>query len=204
MEEKIKELTNKEDFKEVYKVFSGPPYNEKYTDEELEEIFTEYQEKGYIYGAYNKGRCVGMIALERGAKESQPVKFFNKKVMYLADVAVLNEYRRRGLGNQLMIYGVIQSKALGFDKLYMRTLKEGSMSRGIALRIGFKEIPGVIQGVKKERTNGISETMQNIFLEIDLNNLNREALAQGIQMSNPKSKTEKGRCQNDEGGRDSR
>lgn len=204
MEEKIKELTNKEDFKEVYKVFSGPPYNEKYTDEELEEIFTEYQEKGYIYGAFNKGRCVGMIALERGAKESQPVKFADQKVMYLADVAVLNEYRRKGLGNQLMIYGVIQSKALGFDKLYMRTLEEGSMSRGIALRIGFKQIPGALQPVERERTNGTIETMQNIFLEIDLNNLNREALAQGIQMSTTKAKTERGRSQDDDDGRDSR
>ena len=204
MEEKIKELTNKEDFKEVYKVFSGPPYNEKYTDEELEEIFSEYKEKGYIYGAFNKGRCIGMIALERGAKESQPVKFSNEKVMYLADVAVLNEYRRKGLGNQLMIYGVIQSKRLGFDKLYMRTLEEGSMSRGIALRIGFKQIPGILQGVERERTNGTTEIMQNIFLEIDLNNLNREALAQGIQMSTPETKTERGICQNDRDGRDSR
>ena len=36
MKGKIKELTNVEDFKKVYMVFSGQPYNEKYTDEELE------------------------------------------------------------------------------------------------------------------------------------------------------------------------
>ena len=52
MKGKIKELTILEDFKKVYRVFSGPPYNEKYTEEELEDIFKEYQEKGYMYGAY--------------------------------------------------------------------------------------------------------------------------------------------------------
>ncbi len=182
MNGQIKELTDLEDFKKVYKVFSGPPYNEKYTEEELEEIFREYQEKGYMYGVYNKEECVGMIALERGVKENQPVNFLEEKVMYLADIAVLNNYRRKGLGNQLMLYGVMQSKALGYGKLYMRTLERGSMSYGIALKIGFKQIPNLFQNVEKERVNGQVETMQNIFLELDLNSLNKDTLKQGIQM----------------------
>ena len=82
MNGQIKELTNLEDFKKVYKVFSGPPYNEKYTEEELEEIFREYQEKGYMYGVYNNEECVGMIALERGIKENQPVNFLDENVIY--------------------------------------------------------------------------------------------------------------------------
>ena len=39
MKWKIKILNNLNDFKKVYRVFSEPPYNEKYTDEELENIF---------------------------------------------------------------------------------------------------------------------------------------------------------------------
>lgn len=191
MNGQIKELTNLEDFKKVYKVFSGPPYNEKYTEEELEEIFKEYQEKGYMYGAYNNEECVGMIALERGVKQDQPVNFRDKNVMYLADVAVLNNYRRKGLGNQLMLYGVIQSKMLGYEKLYMRTLERGSMSYGIALKIGFKQIPNLLQSVKKERVSGYVETMQNIFLEIDLNSLNRDTLKQGIEMVNSSKDSER-------------
>ncbi len=184
MRGKIKELNNLNDFKKVYRVFSGPPYNEKYTDEELEDIFLEYQEKGYMYGAYNDEGCIGLIALERGVKSNQPVKFQDEDVMYLADVAVLDNYRRKGLGNQLMIYGVMQSKLLGYRKLYMRTLEEGSMSYGIALRIGFKQIPNTFQSVERERINGTIETMQNIFLEIDLENLNKDALKQGIEILN--------------------
>ena len=192
MNGQIKELTDLEDFKKVYKVFSGPPYNEKYTEEELEEIFREYQEKGYIYGAYNNEECVGMIALERGAKTDQPVKFKEENIMYLADVAVLNDYRRKGLGNQLMLYGVMQSKALGYKKLYMRTLERGSMSYSIALKLGFKQIPNLLQSVQKERVNGQVETMQNIFLEIDLNSLNKDKLKQGIKMVSPSIDQERG------------
>lgn len=183
MNGKIKKLTNLDDFKNVYRVFSGPPYNEKYTEEELEEIFKEYQEKGYMYGAYNDKECVGMIALERGVKADQPVNFQNENVIYLADVAVLNNYRKKGLGNQLMIYGVMQSKSLGYGKIYMRTLERGSMSYGIALRIGFKQIPNIFQGVERERVDGSTETMQNIFLELDLNSLNIDNLKQGIKMA---------------------
>lgn len=191
MNSQIKELTNLEDFKKVYKVFSGPPYNEKYTEEELEEIFKEYQEKGYMYGAYNYDECVGLIALERGAKEDQPVNYQNEKVMYLADIAVLDNYRRKGLGNQLMLYGVMQSKVLGYDKMYMRTLEKGSMSYGIASKIGFKQIPNVFQEVERERTNGLIETMQNIFIEIDLNSLNKDNLKQGIKMVNSNQEQER-------------
>lgn len=184
MEGKIKNLDDLNDFKKVYRVFSGPPYNEKYTEEELENIFEEYNEKGYMYGVYVEEECVGLIALERGVKSNQPVKFQDENVMYLADVAVFDNYRRKGLGNQLMLYAVMQSKLLGYKRLYMRTLENGSMSYGIALRIGFKQIPNVLQSVERERTNGKTETMQNIFLEIDLENLNREALRQGIDMVN--------------------
>ena len=186
MREQIQELQKLEDFKRVYRVFSGPPYNEKYTEEELEEIFIQYQQTGYLYGAYTQDGCVGLIALERGRQEGHPVSFEGEKVMYLADVAVLGEYRRKGVGNQLMLYGVMQSKQLGYDRLYMRTLETGSMSYGIARRIGFQQIPGAQQGVERERVSGVSETMQNIFLEIDLRALKREDMKAGIQMASPK------------------
>ena len=45
-------------------------------------------------------------------------------------------------------------------------------------------LPNVFQSIERERTNGKTETMKNIFLEIDLENLNREVLRQGIDMVN--------------------
>lgn len=183
MECKIKEMTNDEleDFKKVYSVFSEAPYFEKYTDEEIKEIFTEYLENGNVYGAYFEENCVGLVALERGAKEEHPVKFENENVMYLADVAVLANCRNKRIGSQLMLYGVMQAKKMGFDKLYMRTLKKGSMSIQIARRIGFTDIQGIIQSVDRERTNGLKVSMDNVFLEIDLNELNKDKLRQELK-----------------------
>lgn len=181
MGSKVRENVSLEDFKRVYRVFSGPPYNEKYTDEELQEIFKEYQEKGYIYGVYSGEMCAGIIALERGSKKDQPVSFQEDETMYLADIAVLDKYRKTGLGTQLMLFGVMQSKVLGYKRIYMRTLENGSMSYGIARKIGFVPIEGVSQDVKRERVDGSISTVRNIFLELDLENLDRNVIKRGIQ-----------------------
>lgn len=181
MGSKVRENVSLEDFKRVYRVFSGPPYNEKYTDEELQEIFEEYQEKGYIYGVYSGEMCAGIIALERGSKKDQPVSFQEDETMYLADIAVLDRYRKTGLGTQLMLFGVMQSKVLGYKRIYMRTLENGSMSYGIARKIGFVPIEGVSQDVERERVDGSISTVRNIFLELDLENLDRNVIKRGIQ-----------------------
>lgn len=181
MESKVRENVSLEDFKKVYRVFSGPPYNEKYSDGELQEIFEEYQEKGYVYGVYSGDVCAGIIALERGSKKDQPVSFKDDETMYLADIAVLDKYRKTGLGTQLMLFGVMQSKVLGYKRIYMRTLENGSMSYGIARKIGFVPIEGVSQDVERERVDGSILTVRNIFLELDLESLNRDAIKRGIR-----------------------
>lgn len=79
----------------------------------------------------------------------------------------------------------MKSKALGYGRIYMRTLENGSMSYGIALRVGFKPIPGVYQSVEKERVNGKVESMQNIFLDLDLKSLNKDDLREGIKIVSP-------------------
>lgn len=178
---KIKEINELADFESVYQVFSEEPYNEKYTKEELQEIYEEYKEEGYMYGVYDEDKCLGLIALKNGAQEEHPVEFEEKRVMYLADIAVLDEYRRTGLGTELMLYGALQSKALGYQKLYMRTLREKSMSKGIATNIGFNQIPDVYQIVERERTDGNVTGVENIFLELDLDTLDSNIIRQTIE-----------------------
>lgn len=177
---KIKEVDKLTDFESVYQVFTEEPYNEKYTKEELQEIFEEYREEGYMYGVYDKDKCLGLIALKDGVEEEHPVEFEEERIMYLADIAVLDEYRRTGLGTELMIYGALQSKSLGYQKLYMRTLREKSMSKGIAGKIGFNQIQDVYQIVERERTDGNVTGIENIFLELDLEALDINIVRQAI------------------------
>lgn len=170
-----------EDFKNVYKVFSGAPYYEKYTEEEYKEIFDEYNRKGVIIGAYNEDECIGLIALEDGFKKEQGVDYSGRRVRYLADLAVLEKYRKLGLGTQLMIFGILDSKKDDYEIIYMRTLEEGkSMSYGIAKRVGFTVVPNLTQMVTRERMNGNIETVNNIFLEYDLERIDKKELKEKL------------------------
>lgn len=177
MESKITENVSYEDFKNIYKVFGEIPYEEKYTEEDFREIYREYMEKGKIYGAYVDGILRGIIAITYGAKKNQPISFNDKKVLYLSDVAVDKEYRKKGLGTKLMAYVIASGKLEGNNIIYMRTLKEGSMSASIARKLGFKKIPDVEQDVTTESIYGTSQTKKNIFLSMDLDMLSREDLS---------------------------
>lgn len=172
----INENVPYEDFKRVYKVFGEKPYEEKYTEEDFREIYDEYVSKGKIFGAYVQDKLVGIIAVTYGAKETQPVRFDGKKVLYLSDVAVDSEFRKRGLGTRLMAYVIATGKQEKFNNIYMRTLKEGSMSASIAKKLGFSLIEGVEQDVTTESIYGTSQTKKNIFLQIDLDSLDRKGL----------------------------
>lgn len=176
MENRITEKVPYEDFKRIYRVFGEKPYEEKYTEEDYKEIYDEYNQKGKIFGAYVDGSLVGIIAVTYGAKQNQPVNFGDRKVLYLSDVAVDSKYRRRGLGTRLMAYVIATGKQEGNDLIYMRTLKEGSMSASIAKKLGFKAINGVEQDVTTESIYGTSQTKRNIFLQIDLDGLNKNGL----------------------------
>ena len=102
--------------------------------------------------------------------------------------------RDEGFGISLMVYAVMQAKALGFDRLYMRTLEEKSMSKGIALAVGFNQIPEAIQMVEREIIDGSKKDTRNIFLEKDLKNLNKgdiEAIIQKVVSKKQKAKAKK-------------
>ena len=130
----LKELSDVNTFKEIYeKVFSDYPYFEKFTDEELEAYFKEYE--GGNFGAFKDGKCYGFVAIEEGIKPEHPVSFQEEKIAYLAELAVLKEQRNQRIGTQLMLYGIMQTKKLGYEKMYMRTLEDNSMSKKIALRL---------------------------------------------------------------------
>lgn len=69
---KIKEVDKLNDFENVYQVFTEEPYNEKYTKAELQEIFEEYRQKGYMYGVYDEDKCLGLIALKERCSRGTP------------------------------------------------------------------------------------------------------------------------------------
>ena len=186
MKSEIKKIESFEDFKNVYMVFSEKPYEEKYTEEDIREIYDDYLENGIINGAYLNGKCIGLIAILKGKRKGQPVEFDKEddEIAYLSDIAVIDKYRKLGVGTRLVIDALLNSKREGKKIMYMRTLEEGrSMSYGIARKVGFEVIPGVTQLVETTNIYDKKQVNNNIFLSIDLNSLNKDKIMSLIRYS---------------------
>ena len=91
-------------------------------------------------------------------------------VGYISDIAVLEEYRRRGYGTELMQYAIDQFKNKGDDYAYFRTLRFGSLSEPIGLKLGFETVykdngEMLIQNCSFPRINNcVPETEERKFL----------------------------------------
>ena len=153
---KIKAITpNKiEDFIKMYEVFKDQPYYEAWTENMIREEYEDLYKVGHIYGYYLDGECVGLITFRpMRLKDHHPVYYEHpEKVAYLADITVLQEHRKKGIGTGLMQYAFDVLREEGFEVLYMKTLEIGkSMSYGIAVKSGFKLLEGVTSVDRMER-----------------------------------------------------
>ena len=162
----IRKLVNYDDFVTVFKVFEDYPFFESWSATDLEEEFNMQSTNGEIFGYYVDRKCVGLISILPYVKGKHPVNFKNgKKVAYLSDVAVLPEYRGKGIASKLFDYIIAHTKVLGFEKIYLRTNKGISMVFGIAVKHGFTVMKGVEQDVERIRVDGIIQKDTRIFLE---------------------------------------
>lgn len=162
----IKKLVNYDDFAKVFKVFEDFPFFESWAPEAIREEFEMFMTEGEIFGCYLEQKCIGIITIQPHKDGKYPVKFKNnEKVMYLSDVAVLPEYRKKGIAGDLFHHVIDHSKAMGYNKIYLRTNKVNSMSYGIAVKCGFTIIEGIEQDVERIRVDGTVQKDRRIFLE---------------------------------------
>ena len=173
MKREIRESIPFMDFEKMYKVFEEPPYNEKWTVEELTDEYKELSTLGHVCGYYIDNMCIGLMTFRKMILGQHPVYYeHSKRVVYLADLVVLSEYRGQGIGSELMRYALETSKREGYDIAYMRTLPKGqSMSYGLAVRLGLTQIENVFQAVSQERNVADRAEIDNrIFLDVNLHN----------------------------------
>jgi len=173
MKREIRDFVPYDDFAKLYKIFEEPPYNEKWSVEEIKKEYKQLTENGHICGYYINDSCVGVITFRKFIFGEHPVLYeHHQKVVYISDLVVLSTCRGQGIGSKLMRYALEVSKKEGFDIVYMRTLQKGlSMSYGLAVRLGFSPIRDVFQAVSQERTTTEREETDNrIFLDVNLHN----------------------------------
>ena len=171
---KIKVITQDklDDFIKAYKVFRYPPYYEDWTEAMILDEYMELTKYGHVHGYYIGEKCVGIVTFRSMLlKDRHPVHYDHpEKVAYLSDLTVLPEYRKVGIGTELMEFALKTIKDEGYERVYMKTLEIGkSMSYGIAIKLGFKLLEGVnsidkMKRLKKDR----SEEDLKIYLDKEL------------------------------------
>ena len=159
MNGRIQNLKDYKEFRKVFDIFKHYPFYEAWTEEEFQEEFEELKKYGEIFGYYmNTGEIIGLVSLIYGAKSAHPVTFEDpSRVMYLSDIAVLDEFRSQGYGSRLADFAIGYTELFNYYKeMYLRTNLENSMSEGIFVKRGFEVMKdnGIIitQQVSFERT----------------------------------------------------
>ena len=163
----IKEVNDVNEFLDVYKVFRLEPYNELWPDEEIQEEFANLKKLGKVFGYYIGNKCAGIIAYYDIVRGEHPVEYpEDLKVLYFSDVAVLEEYRNKGIATKLLNHMMDFAKENAYDVVYMRTMQpDKSMSYSIVVKYGFKVMNGILEDKSMVRSDGNEKSDSRIFLE---------------------------------------
>lgn len=157
---------HKRSFIDAYKeAFGGPPYFEKYTDQEvIEEVWEPHLRDGLVLVVCdepNDGKMVGFGCAVPFSKAPADVRSFLNKLhedgdlpkefdhqssWYMSELGVLNEYRGLGAAYELVQQRMHSMAHSGAYQYFMRTAAKGSNSRHMYLKFGASELP-VLQDV---------------------------------------------------------
>ena len=129
-----------DDFKNVFYEFRKKPYFEDWQECDVKEEYDYLNENGNIYVKEVNNKIIGIVTLLSGIQKGHELVLPTNNVGYISDIAVLEEYRRRGYGTELMQYAIDRFKNDGNEYAYFRTLKNGSMSEPIGIKLGFETI----------------------------------------------------------------
>lgn len=158
-----------EEFVKVFKVYEDYPFYESWSQEELRDEYNSYfKNNGWIFGYYINEKCVAILTLYPMIKGEHPVFYSSdEKVMYLSDIATLDEYRGKGIATQLFHFALRHTMVLRYDCIYLRTNfdEKESMSASIARKCGFKRILNVSQMVERKRIDGSIGSDLRMFME---------------------------------------
>lgn len=166
-------------FTHVYKeAFGGAPYFEHYDDDQvLNDVWLPHLISGIIILALDDGHVIGLGCakpLPDAPKEDQDFIYASKNqgslqggldsMWYMSELAVLTEYRRQGIGNQLVAERLREILKRGGDRYIFRTASEGSNSAQLYTNIGAKLLPGLVDVTKTPQVQvNESQSHERIF-----------------------------------------
>lgn len=146
-------------------IFGQAPYFEKFSDQEVEDIFKEYVNDGILFlakdteGIIGFGASLPIDSVPEIKKIISPKIDVDENCWYMADLGVKSGYRRRGIGKRL----VLASTQKG-SLIVMRTSINNTASQSLFRSIGYQDVPEAFQEVDQARIDGTVISDQRLFL----------------------------------------
>lgn len=182
----------REGFVSAYQqAFSGPPYFERYTREEvLAETWEPHLRDGMIVLATLDNVVVGFgcaMPLEKSPADVQDFMAQSiangsyradlKKAWYMSEVGVLEHYRGHGIGTALVKHRLLNIQHRGDTHYVLRTAAQGSNSIRIYERLGASTLPNLqdVSASDQVTTNG-SQSTERVYLHGDCESALRQLL----------------------------
>lgn len=155
---------------ELYQaVFADPPYEEKFTPEEVKSFFELYFLQGVLMLARESAQnvigfaaSIPLVLEEEIARIAENFGIDPEAVWYFADLGVNHEYRRQKIAQSLVQALIAETPA---DTLLMRTSENNIASQRVNQGVGFEIIEGMEQLVDQTRQDGTVKADRRIFLQ---------------------------------------
>lgn len=173
---------NRQGFIDAYKeAFEGPPYNERYTDQEVaDEILDLHDRDGLVMYATKSGKLIGFgcaLPFNKSPDEVQkflqdleesgdlPQEFDYRNSWYMSELGVLNEFRGVGAAWELIMQRMISVAHLGGSQFFMRTAAIGSNSAPMYAKCGAKPLLR-LQDVSDtlQATENLTQSLHRLYL----------------------------------------
>ena len=154
---------------QLYKeIFSGPPYFEEFSMEEVLSIFNNYVNFGELFIARNIDKVIGFSAVvplviqKDVAEIAQGFCIRPEEWMYFADLGVEEESRRKKIGKKL-VQRTLESLRSG-KNIILRTAKENIPAQNLYSQLGFIRLKNMTQIVPQTRVDGKPQDDMRIFM----------------------------------------
>jgi len=151
--------------------FNAEPYFLKYSNEELWNIYENHFKTGFVIFAYYDNNIIG-FAGSRPLIEDEYVSDDIKEVFddineywYHSDIGVGKNYRRQGIAKILLRHTI--SNTPKNKKIIMRTNEANQPSIDLHKSMGFIELEGVCQVIKRINTMGKEIIDKRIYLKYE-------------------------------------
>lgn len=173
-EKKLQNTLKTLELRDAYRdAFGRPPYNEQFTDSEIDNMFRDYLHSGHVFVAMAEGKVIAFSATQPLSSEPEVGAILtaqagiNPESWYIPDLGVKAAYENRGVGKTLMQRAL---DAVPGDKaITLRTSVDNVASQRLYTKLGFKVVPGLYQNKTQTRTDGQEATDQRLFMVLDRN-----------------------------------